>query len=146
MTKFAKTAIILGAALGSFAGGSVLTVTTLVLVAASHPQGYAGQAVAVGASAFRSPADKGVGDTIHRLAVTTGAQKVADKIAAVTKKPCGCKLRQTALNKAMPYGPTTVPAVVPPALSDPMSTAGSANDPLHEPLWLGSEYDAKPVK
>ena len=48
--------------------------------------------------------DKGLGDTVHKAAKLTGADKLAEKFAkARGKKDCGCKERQEKLNKLFPY-------------------------------------------
>jgi hypothetical protein len=46
---------------------------------------------------------EGLGDTIEKITKATGVKMVVDKIASVTGKDCGCKKRQDALNKAVPY-------------------------------------------
>lgn len=47
---------------------------------------------------------KGLGDTVAKVAHAVGADKVADVWAkTMGKKDCGCKARQQALNKAVPY-------------------------------------------
>jgi len=46
---------------------------------------------------------KGLGDTIEKITTATGIKKIVEKIAAVTKKDCGCDRRKEALNKAFPY-------------------------------------------
>lgn len=55
------------------------------------------------ARAYRIAKPRGLGDTIERVAQVTGVSKVVDKISKVTRKPCGCKKRKEALNKAFPY-------------------------------------------
>ena len=46
---------------------------------------------------------KGLGDTIEKIAHAVGADKVAQVIEKITKKPCGCNKRKDALNNAFPY-------------------------------------------
>jgi|19_taG_2_1085344.scaffolds.fasta_scaffold283501_2 hypothetical protein len=50
---------------------------------------------------------QGLGDTIEKITHATGLDKVAEKVAQVTKKKggCGCKKRRDTLNKAFPYKP-----------------------------------------
>ena len=47
--------------------------------------------------------DKGLGDTIERVAKTTGIKKVVDTVNKITKTPCGCQKRKEALNRIIPY-------------------------------------------
>ena len=47
---------------------------------------------------------KGLGDTIEKITTATGIKKVAEAVAKVTGKPCGCQERKEALNKQFPYG------------------------------------------
>ena len=46
---------------------------------------------------------QGLGDTIEKITTATGIKAVVEKLSEVTKKPCGCKKRREALNKAVPY-------------------------------------------
>jgi hypothetical protein len=46
---------------------------------------------------------KGLGDTIEKITTATGIKKVVETVAKVTGKPCGCKERKDALNRAFPY-------------------------------------------
>jgi len=46
---------------------------------------------------------QGFGDTIEKITTATGIKAVVEKLSEVTKKPCGCKKRREALNKAVPY-------------------------------------------
>lgn len=41
---------------------------------------------------------KGLGDAIEKITIGTGIKAVVDKVATVTKKPCGCQQRKEALN------------------------------------------------
>ncbi len=46
---------------------------------------------------------KGLGDTVEKITKATGIKKVVEHVAKKTGKPCGCKKRKDALNKAFPY-------------------------------------------
>lgn len=46
--------------------------------------------------------DRGLGDKVHRLAVSIGADRVAKKIKNATGKDCGCGRRRAALNRLLP--------------------------------------------
>ena len=46
---------------------------------------------------------RGLGDTIEKITKSTGIKYVVDKVAEVTKKPCGCSARKKTLNKIFPY-------------------------------------------
>ena len=50
--------------------------------------------------------DRGLGDTIARATKVTGLDKFAQRFAEGLNIPggCGCKERQTYLNKVVPYG------------------------------------------
>ena len=50
---------------------------------------------------------RGLGDTIAKFTHATGLDKVAALYSKVTGKDCGCKGRQDALNKLVPYNPPT---------------------------------------
>ena len=52
---------------------------------------------------------KGLGDTVATVAATLGLDKLAAAYEQLTGKPCGCKTRQAALNKLLPYGITDEP-------------------------------------
>jgi len=41
---------------------------------------------------------KGLGDVIEKITTSTGIKAVVNKVAEVTKKPCGCAQRKEALN------------------------------------------------
>ena len=45
---------------------------------------------------------KGLGDTIEKITTATGIKSVVEKVAEVTKKPCGCSKRKETLNKVFP--------------------------------------------
>lgn len=45
----------------------------------------------------------GLGDTIANITHATGLDRLAEAYTAITGKPCGCKERQEALNKLVPY-------------------------------------------
>jgi YD repeat-containing protein len=48
--------------------------------------------------------DRGLGDTVARLAKATGMDRVAQAVAtAVGAKDCGCAARQARLNTLLPY-------------------------------------------
>jgi hypothetical protein len=49
---------------------------------------------------------KGLGDTIAKITHATGLDKLAELYTQLTGKDCGCKNRQEALNKLVPYGIT----------------------------------------
>ena len=51
-----------------------------------------------------SVASRGLGDTIFKITHATGLDKLAELYTKVTGKDCGCKSRQEALNKLVPYG------------------------------------------
>jgi len=51
-----------------------------------------------------SAADRGLGDTIARLTHATGLDRLAHLYTQVTGKDCGCRGRQEALNRLIPYG------------------------------------------
>jgi|TARA_R110000803_G_scaffold95632_2_gene163707 hypothetical protein len=46
---------------------------------------------------------KGLGDTIEKITTATGIKSVVEKVAEVTKKPCGCSKRKETLNRVFPY-------------------------------------------
>jgi len=46
---------------------------------------------------------RGLGDTIAKITHATRLDKVAKAYTAITGKDCGCKKRQEALNKLVPY-------------------------------------------
>ena len=46
---------------------------------------------------------RGLGDTVEKITTVTGIKAVVDKISQVSGKPCGCKERRDALNRAYPY-------------------------------------------
>jgi hypothetical protein len=58
---------------------------------------------AVLASMARKQGDKGVGDTIARLAQTLGAAWMAKEFTALTGVKCGCGDRRRFLNERYPY-------------------------------------------
>ena len=47
---------------------------------------------------------KGLGDSIEKFTKATGIKKVVNKVAKAIGKDCGCKERQSKLNKLFPYG------------------------------------------
>ena len=47
---------------------------------------------------------RGVGDTVAKVTHATGLDKLSELYTRITGKPCGCKDRQEALNKLIPYG------------------------------------------
>jgi hypothetical protein len=49
------------------------------------------------------PASKGLGDTLARLFERTGVGALAKRYERLRGKPCGCKKRQAALNRLVPY-------------------------------------------
>ena len=55
------------------------------------------------ARAYRVTKPRGLGDTIERVVQATGVSKIVETVEKVTGKPCGCKKRKKALNKAFPY-------------------------------------------
>ena len=67
---------------------------TPVLVEIAHPNIHAVEQVIV---------PRGLGDTIAKFTHATGIDKVAEFYTRVTGKDCGCKGRQEALNKLVPY-------------------------------------------
>jgi len=46
---------------------------------------------------------RGLGDTVEKITTVTGIKAVVDKISQASGKPCGCKERRDALNRAYPY-------------------------------------------
>lgn len=48
---------------------------------------------------------RGLGDTVAKIATAIGADKLAAQYTAATGKDCGCKGRQDALNRLVPYAP-----------------------------------------
>ena len=46
---------------------------------------------------------KGLGDTVEKITTVMGIKTVVDKVSQVSGKPCGCKERRDALNRAFPY-------------------------------------------
>lgn len=46
---------------------------------------------------------RGLGDTVEKITTVTGIKAVVDKVSQVSGKPCGCKERRDALNRAFPY-------------------------------------------
>lgn len=46
---------------------------------------------------------KGLGDTVEKITTVMGIKAVVDKVSQVSGKPCGCKERRDALNRAFPY-------------------------------------------
>jgi hypothetical protein len=46
---------------------------------------------------------RGLGDTVEKITTVTGIKAVVDKVSQVSGKPCGCKERKDALNRAYPY-------------------------------------------
>ena len=49
---------------------------------------------------MRVAKDKGLGDTIARVASATGIKKIVNSVSS----DCGCDKRQAKLNKIIPYG------------------------------------------
>jgi hypothetical protein len=49
---------------------------------------------------------RGLGDTLAKIAHTAGLDKLAELYTEITGMDCGCKNRQEALNKLIPYGYT----------------------------------------
>ena len=47
---------------------------------------------------------RGLGDTVAKITKATGIKKVVDKAFGAFNKDCGCKERQSKLNKLFPYG------------------------------------------
>jgi hypothetical protein len=54
-------------------------------------------------SLLKKQEDKGVGDTVERLAHVIGADKIAKAYETVTHKPCGCQKRKEKLNGEYGY-------------------------------------------
>lgn len=48
---------------------------------------------------FNNMEDRGFGDTVAKFTKSTGIKKLVDKLPG----DCGCKKRQSALNKIFPY-------------------------------------------
>ncbi len=46
---------------------------------------------------------KGLGDDIAKFTEKTGIKSVVDRVSSGLNLPCGCKQRQTTLNKMFPY-------------------------------------------
>ena len=47
---------------------------------------------------------RGLGDTIAKITKATGIKKVTDAVFGALNKDCGCRERQSKLNKLFPYG------------------------------------------
>ena len=47
---------------------------------------------------------QGLGDTVENITKATGIKKVTDAVFGALNKDCGCKERQSKLNKLFPYG------------------------------------------
>tara|TARA_B100000519_G_C14253138_1_gene443543 strand:+ start:2999 stop:3682 length:684 start_codon:yes stop_codon:yes gene_type:complete len=47
---------------------------------------------------------RGLGDTVAKITKATGIKKVVDSVFGAMNKDCGCKERQSKLNKLFPYG------------------------------------------
>ena len=47
---------------------------------------------------------RGLGDTVAKITKATGIKKVTDAVFGALNKDCGCKERQSKLNKLFPYG------------------------------------------
>lgn len=47
---------------------------------------------------------RGLGDTVAKVTKATGIKKVTDAVFGALNKDCGCKERQSKLNKLFPYG------------------------------------------
>ena len=47
--------------------------------------------------------DRGLGDTIAKITKATGIKKVVDTAFGAFNKDCGCRERQSKLNKLFPY-------------------------------------------
>lgn len=48
--------------------------------------------------------DRGLGDTVHRVARATGISRVVETVERVTGLPCGCPERRNRLNGFVPFG------------------------------------------
>lgn len=48
--------------------------------------------------------DRGLGDTVHRVARATGVARVVKAVERMTGVPCGCPERRTGLNGLVPFG------------------------------------------
>ena len=46
---------------------------------------------------------RGLGDSIAKFTERTGVKTIVDKVSDGLNLPCGCKQRQTTLNKMFPY-------------------------------------------
>ena len=46
---------------------------------------------------------RGLGDSIAKFTEKTGIKTIVDKVSDGLNLPCGCKQRQTTLNKMFPY-------------------------------------------
>ena len=46
---------------------------------------------------------RGLGDTVAKITKATGIKKVTDVVFGALNKDCGCKERQSKLNKLFPY-------------------------------------------
>jgi len=46
---------------------------------------------------------RGLGDTIEKITAITGIKAVVEKVAEITKQPCGCQKRKERLNEMFPY-------------------------------------------
>ena len=52
---------------------------------------------------MRNASDKGVGDTLERIAAIMGAAWVAERYEALTGRSCGCNSRRDKANALYPY-------------------------------------------
>ena len=52
---------------------------------------------------MRNASDKGVGDTLERIAARMGAAWVAERYEALTGRSCGCNSRRDKANALYPY-------------------------------------------
>ena len=52
---------------------------------------------------------RGIGDTIAKITKATGVKKAVDVVFGAFNKDCGCKERQSKLNKMFPYKNTNKP-------------------------------------
>jgi hypothetical protein len=46
---------------------------------------------------------RGLGDSIAKFTKKTGVKTIVDRVSDGLNLPCGCKQRQTTLNKMFPY-------------------------------------------
>jgi hypothetical protein len=65
-----------------------------------------------GSCAHYEGPDRGLGDTVHRVASATGVTRVVKAVERMTGVPCGCPERRNRLNGLVPFGGGDVESTV----------------------------------